>query len=102
MMIRSMRRAVCGAIEVSGDTSASRLSPPGVSSYSQAKTMAGTKPSASTITSARSAQPGTPNAGNSVLATCTSNHAPTKYSPAMRMTLRRRSSLKKLMDYSQA
>ena len=40
-------------------------------------------------------QSGAPNVGNNVPATWTISHAPTKYSPAMRTTLRRFSSAKK-------
>ena len=93
---RFIRWAVCGAMDLAGSTSSSRLMPSGVNSNAHANTIAGTKPNASTITSARKAQPGTPNVGNKVLATCTSNHAPTRYSPAMRMTLRRLSSASRL------
>src|SRR5438876_12250350 len=42
----------------------------------------------------RGNQSGAPNIGNTVPATCTSSHAPTRYSPAKRMTLRRFSSAK--------
>ena len=47
MIMRSMRRAVCGAIDSSGFTSASRLIPSGVSSNTQAKISAGMNPIAS-------------------------------------------------------
>ncbi len=42
----------------------------------------------------RGSQSGAPNIGNTVPDTCTSSHAPTRYNPAMRMTLRRFSSLR--------
>ena len=51
-----MRRAVCGAIDSSGFTSASRLMPSGVSSNTQAKISVGTKPIASRITMLRGSQ----------------------------------------------
>ena len=82
MISRSMRRAVCGAIDCSGAISSSRLRPAGVSSNTQAKTSAGTKPIASTITMLRGNQAGAPNIGSTVPATCTISHAPTRYSPA--------------------
>jgi len=92
MISRSMRRAVRGAMEASGATSASRFRPSGVSSNNQAKASAGRKPIASTSTMLRASHSGAPNIGSKVPATCTTSHAPTRYSPAMRMTLRRCSS----------
>jgi hypothetical protein len=59
-------------------TSLSRCRPSGVSSYTQATTSAGTKPSASRITTLRTAQSGAPNTGSRVPATCVSSHAPTR------------------------
>src|SRR6266550_4691577 len=44
----------------------------------------------------RGNQSGAPNIGSTVLATWVSSHAPTRYSPAKRMTFRRFSSAKKL------
>ena len=97
MIMRSMRRAVCGAIDSPGLTSASRLMPSGVNSNTQENTSIGTNPSASTMTMLRAIQSGAPNIGNTVPATCVSSQAPTRYNPAMRMTFRRLSSAKKLM-----
>src|SRR4029079_2290605 len=78
MIMRSMRLAVCGAIDCSGGTSASRLSPSGVNSNTHENTSVGTKPRARTITMLRGNQSGAPNIGNTVPATCVSSHAPTK------------------------
>src|SRR5207248_11635843 len=68
----------------------------GVSSKTQLKMRVGTKPMTSKITMLRGSQSGAPNIGRTVLATWVSNHAPTKYNPAARMTFRRLSSVKKL------
>src|SRR5256885_15264330 len=95
MIVRFMRRAVCGAIDSSGFTSSSRFNPSGVNSNTQLKISAGRNPSASKITTLRGNHSGAPNIGSTVLATCTSNHEPTRYNPAKRMTLRRLSSAKK-------
>src|SRR5438105_131716 len=92
-MARFIRRAICGAIDCPGATSSSRLSPSGVSSNTHENTRVGTKPIARRMTMLRGNQSGAPNIGSTVPATCTSNHAPTRYSPAKRMTLRRLSSL---------
>src|SRR5215468_2801424 len=46
------------------------------------------------MTIARNTHGGASNPGSSVAETCAISHAPTRYSPAMRMTLRRRSSAK--------
>src|SRR5207248_8298355 len=48
----------------------------------------------------RGNQSGAPNIGSTVLATCTSNHEPTRYRPAKRITLRRFSSVKKLSIFT--
>lgn len=66
--------------------------PSGVSSKTQLKINAGMKPTASRITMLRISHCGAPNSGNTVLDTCTMSQAPTRYSPAARMTLRRLSS----------
>ena len=87
-----MRRAAIDATGWLDVSSLSRRRPVGVSSNTHENTSAGAKPSASRMISARSTQPGTSNAGNNVSATCTINHAPTRYSPAIRITLRRLSS----------
>src|SRR6266566_6208671 len=50
------------------------------------------------MTTLRGNHSGAPNIGSTVLATCTSNHEPTRYRPAKRITLRRFSSEKKLID----
>ena len=97
MIMRSMRRAVCGAMDSSGFTSASRLIPCGVSSNTQANTSAGMRPIASRITMLRGSQAGASNIGSTVLDTWVNNQAPTRYKPAMRMTLRRLSSARNLM-----
>jgi hypothetical protein len=89
---RSMRRPVCEASSCSGVTSASRLSPSGVSSYNQEKISVGTKPRASSPTSVFITHGGASNTGSRVPATCTITHAPTRYNPAMRITFRRFSS----------
>jgi hypothetical protein len=102
MMVRSMRRAVCGAIDCSGGTSASRLIPSGVSSNTQLKISAGMKPSANSTTTLRGSHSGAPNIGSTVPATWISSHAPTRYNPAMRMTLRRLSSAMRLMRFGPA
>ncbi len=95
MIMRFMRRALCGAIDCSIGTSSSRFSPSGVISKIQLKISAGRNPIASKITTVRGNQSGAPNIGNTVLATWVSSHAPTKYNPAARMTFRRLNSLKK-------
>ena len=95
--MRFMRSAVCGAIDRAGSTSASRLMPSGVSSNTQANTSIGTKPITTSVTSACMAQSGVWKIGSTVPATCTINQAPTRYSPAMRITLRRLSSASRLM-----
>src|SRR5205807_3508914 len=95
MIMRFIRRPVCGAIDRSSGTSSSRFSPSGVISKIQLKMSAGRNPIASKITMLRGNQSGAPNIGSTVLATCTNSHAPTRYSPAKRMTFRRFSSLKK-------
>ncbi len=64
MIMRSIRRAVCGAIDCSGGTSSSRLSPSGVSSKTQLKISAGMKPIASRMTMLRSSHSGAPNRGS--------------------------------------
>ena len=69
MIMRSMRRAVCGAIDCSGATSSSRFKPSGVSSKIQLKISAGTKPIASNMTTLRGSQSGAPNIGKTVLVT---------------------------------
>src|SRR2546430_10782711 len=102
MIVRFIRRAVCGAIDSSGFTSSSRFNPSGVSSNTQLKISAGRNPIASKITTLRGNQSGAPNIGNTVLATCVSNHEPTRYSPAKRMTFRRFNSAKsedKFIDF---
>src|SRR6266571_448175 len=99
MIMRFMRRAVCGAMDSSGLTSSSRFKPCGVSSKTQLKISAGMKPIASKITMLRGNQSGAPNIGSTVPATCTSSQAPTRYNPAKRMTLRRFSSAKKFMSF---
>ena len=71
----------------------SRFRPSGVNSNAHATIRAGTKPTASTATTAFITQAGASNTGSRVAATCVTSHAPTRYSPAMRMTLRRLSSL---------
>src|SRR5437667_567279 len=95
MIMRFMRRAVCGALDCSIGTSSSRFSPSDVISKTQLKMSAGRNPVASKITMLRGSQSGAPNIGSTVLATWVSNHAPTKYNPAARMTFRRFNSLKK-------
>ena len=69
MIMRFMRRAVCGAIDSSGGTSSSRFKPCGVSSKTQLKISAGMKPIASKMTILRGNQSGAPNIGSTVLAT---------------------------------
>ena len=98
----SIRRAVCGAMDSSGLTSASRFRPSGVSSNTQANTSAGMNPIASRMTMLRGNHSGAPNIGSTVPATCVISHAPTRYNPAMRMTLRRLSSAMKLMARASA
>ena len=92
-----MPKTLPGATDCSGATSASRFKPSGVSSNTQANTSAATKPIASNATSDFITQPGASNTGSNVAATCTISHAPTRYSPAMRMTLRRLSSAKRVI-----
>ncbi len=70
-------------------TSLSRFSPSGVSSNTHASTSAGTNPIARTMMTTRSSHDGRSKAGRTVLVTCTTSHAATRYNPAMRCTLRR-------------
>src|SRR5690606_17264323 len=56
-------------------------------------------PTASSTITPRSIQPGSPNAGNTVSATWTTSQAPTRYSPAIRTTLRRLSSASRPMAF---
>ena len=96
-IMRSIRRAVRGAVGPAGSSAASRLSPCGVHSNTQANASAGRKPMARRTTTLRASHSGAPNSGSTVAATCTTSHAPTRYRPAMRSTLRRLSSASRLM-----
>src|SRR4029450_5971925 len=58
MIMRSIRRPVCGAIDSSGGTSSSRFKPCGVSSKTQLKITAGTNPIASKTTMVRGSHSG--------------------------------------------
>jgi hypothetical protein len=78
MIMRSIRRPVCGVIDCSGATSSSRFRPCGVSSKTQLKITAGTNPIANKTTTVRGSHSGAPNIGSTVPATCTTSHAPTR------------------------
>ena len=78
MIMRSMRRPVCGVIDCATGTSSSRLRPSGVSSKIQLKMSAGINPMTSSMTIVRGTHSGAPNIGSTVPATCTSSHAPTR------------------------
>jgi hypothetical protein len=86
------------SVESAGALSSSRRRPSGVSSNTQEITGAGIKQITSTPTTVFITQLGASNTGNRVTATCTINQAPTKYSPAMRMTLRRLSSARSFIS----
>ena len=66
--------------------------PSAPTSNSQPKTSATGKPSTAAHTSAEIAASGMPKPGNNTSATCSVTQAPTRYSAAVRNTLRRRAS----------
>lgn len=92
MIARSSIRALRGATEADNGTSASRFRPSGVNSNTQANTSTGTNSTASVTGNAFIAHAGASNTGSRVKPTCTTSQDPARYSPAMRMTLRRFSS----------
>ena len=94
MRIRSSLLLAAFADEEARSTSASRTSPSGVSSNTQAMTAVGTSPIARTITTARMAASVRPNTGNSVSTTWISSQLTAMYAADTRRTLRRFSSVK--------
>ena len=90
--MRSSLRAVAAVIEALRSISCSRFKPSGVSSYTQEKMSAGTKPSTSPANSSLLLQAGRPSRPNSSSPTCSRTQAATRYSAATRKTLRRLSS----------
>ena len=97
MMARSSRRVAVAAAAGSPAAPASRRRPSGVSSYTHESTSTATNPIASSATTTFDTHVGASKIGNNVFTTCTTSHAPIRYKPAMRMTLRRWSSASRLM-----